>query len=162
MPKYEYKVVPAPAKGKKAKGVRGTEARFAYALEDLMNQMGADGWEYQRAETLPSEERHGLTSVTTTYRNMLVFRRAVLTETDMAPAPQLPAPVQELPAPEPEPDDTPEGFFAVIGDNGVEDAQDLSSPAANLLMERAARLKAAEDADVIEEEGEDVPHNKSA
>ena len=77
MPHYEYRVVPAPTKGQKAKGVRGHENRFAYALQDLMNRMGAEGWEYQRAETLPSEERHGLTSVTTTYPNVLVFRRPV-------------------------------------------------------------------------------------
>ena len=155
MPKYEYKVVPAPAKGKKAKGVRGTEARFAFALEDLMNHLGAEGWEYQRAETLPSEERHGLTSVTTTYRNMLVFRRALDTDPIAAPLPQLPAPDPELSKPASETDDNPANFFGGFADNGVEDANDLSSPAASLLMERAARLNAAVDADIIESEEED-------
>lgn len=160
MPKYEYKVVPAPAKGKKAKGVRGVEARFAFALEDLMNQMGAQGWEYQRAETLPSEERHGLTTVSTTYRNVLVFRRPSQ-DTAEIPEPQLlPAPPPEQRAPEAESADTPEGFFAVVGDNGVEDAQDLNSPAASLLMERAARLKAADDAELVDEPEE--AQNKTA
>ncbi|SHJ64278.1 hypothetical protein SAMN05444000_11137 [Shimia gijangensis] len=76
MPIYEYKVVPAPAKGRKARGVKGTENRFAFALESVMNDMAADGWEFQRTETLPSEERSGLTSSTTIFRNVMVFRRA--------------------------------------------------------------------------------------
>lgn len=76
MSEYEYRVVPAPARGVKAKGVRSAEARFSLALEQLMNEMGGEGWEYQRAETLPSIERSGLTSSTTEWRNVLVFRRA--------------------------------------------------------------------------------------
>ena len=42
---WEYKVVPAPTKGLKGKGVKGAEGRFAHALENLMNEMGAEGWE---------------------------------------------------------------------------------------------------------------------
>lgn len=72
---FEYKVVPAPTQGLKAKGVKGTPARFANALETVMNDMGAEGWEYQRSDTLPVEERQGLTGKTTTFQNMLVFRR---------------------------------------------------------------------------------------
>lgn len=77
---YEYKVIPAPAKGKKKRGVKGAEARFAHALETAMNELAADGWEFQRADILPSEERQGLTSTQTIYRSVLVFRR--LTEAD--------------------------------------------------------------------------------
>lgn len=47
-----------------------------------MNDMGAQGWEYQRAETLPSIERSGLTGSTTEWRNLLVFRRAARTPMD--------------------------------------------------------------------------------
>lgn len=72
---FEYKVIPAPSRGQRGKGVKGAEARFAHALEIVMNDMAAEGWEYQRAETLPSEERSGLTGTTTTFRNVLVFRR---------------------------------------------------------------------------------------
>ncbi|MBY6090195.1 DUF4177 domain-containing protein [Maritimibacter alkaliphilus] len=75
MTRFEYKVVPAPVRGQKAKGVKTPESRFAHALEQVMNDMAAEGWEYLRAETLPSEERSGFTSTTTTYRNVLVFRR---------------------------------------------------------------------------------------
>ena len=75
MPRYEYKVVPAPTKGLKARGVKGAEARFSHAIQELMNGLAGYGWEYQRAETLPSIERSGLTSTTTEWRNVLVFRR---------------------------------------------------------------------------------------
>ncbi|MHA6345698.1 DUF4177 domain-containing protein, partial [Roseivivax sp. CAU 1761] len=76
MPAFEYKVVPSPARGEKAKGVKGAQARFAHAVETLMNQMAAEGWEYQRTETLPSEERSGLASTTTVWRTLMIFRRA--------------------------------------------------------------------------------------
>ena len=75
MSQYEYRVIAAPTRGLKAKGIKTPEARFSHALEDVMNTMAADGWEYQRAETLPSIERSGLTSTTSTLRNVLVFRR---------------------------------------------------------------------------------------
>ena len=60
MSHYEYKVVPAPRRGLKGRGVKGAEARFAYAIQTLMNDMAVQGWEFLRAEALPSEERHGL------------------------------------------------------------------------------------------------------
>ncbi len=88
MQQYEYKVVPAPKRGEKAKGVRSTEDRFAHALQTLMNQEGAKGWEYQRTDTLPCEERVGLTGRATTFQNLLVFRRP-LAETRAAAAPKL-------------------------------------------------------------------------
>lgn len=72
---YQYKVIPAPTRGLRSKGVKGADGKFAYALETVMNQMGAQGWEFQRSETLPSEERAGLTSKTTVFRNVLVFRK---------------------------------------------------------------------------------------
>ncbi|MEO9822644.1 MAG: DUF4177 domain-containing protein [Paracoccaceae bacterium] len=77
MTSYEYKVVPAPTKGQKAKGVKTGEDRFALGLQILMNAFASDGWEFQRAETLPSTERAGLTGSTTEWRNILVFRREV-------------------------------------------------------------------------------------
>jgi hypothetical protein len=85
MTRYEYKVVPAPVQGRKARGVKGTAERFALALETLMNEMGQDGWDYVRADTLPCEERTGLTGRTTTFQNMLVFRRQVAGEAAEGP-----------------------------------------------------------------------------
>ncbi|HCQ65284.1 MAG TPA: DUF4177 domain-containing protein, partial [Rhodobacteraceae bacterium] len=90
---FEYKVVPAPTRGRKARGVKTPADRFARALEDAINDLAADGWEYLRTDTLPAEQRQGLTGRTTVYQNMLVFRRAVETEAKVedivatAPAP---------------------------------------------------------------------------
>ena len=75
MVRYEYKVVAAPRKGLKAKGMRSVEDRFAHALEVAMNTLGAEGWEYLRADTLPCEEREGLLGKATHFHHMLVFRR---------------------------------------------------------------------------------------
>ncbi|WP_247744905.1 DUF4177 domain-containing protein [Shimia sp. R11_0] len=72
---FEYKVIPSPTRGLKAKGVKGPDGRFAHALEHQMNMLAAEGWEFVRAETLPNEERSGLTGSATTYRSVLVFRR---------------------------------------------------------------------------------------
>jgi hypothetical protein len=72
---YEYRVVPAPRAAAREKGAKTTDARFAAALTRLMNDLGADGWEYQRAETLPCDERRGLTGRVETIQHVLVFRR---------------------------------------------------------------------------------------
>jgi hypothetical protein len=115
MPRYEYKVVPAPTKGIKGKGVRGSEARFSHAIQELMNGMAGYGWEYQRAETLPSVERSGLTGSTTEWRNVLVFRR--LRDGDVALfQPEL------LPAPSPDDDTEPPQIDASFDADEDEDA----------------------------------------
>jgi hypothetical protein len=77
MQRFEFKVIPAPKRGEKARGVKTTEDRFAYALTNLMNQLGAEGWDYVRADALPCEERVGFTGTKTTFQNMLVFRRVI-------------------------------------------------------------------------------------
>ncbi len=102
MERYEYKVVPAPARGEKAKGARTTADRFALALTQLMNRLGGEGWEYLRADSLPCEERVGLTGRQTTFQHMLVFRRAVAA----AASPPVVGPVA-APADEPAPAHAP-------------------------------------------------------
>ena len=82
MQRFEYKVIPAPKRGEKARGVKTTEDRFAYALTNLMNQLGAEGWDYVRADSLPCEERVGFTGTKTTFQNVLVFRRALALTAD--------------------------------------------------------------------------------
>lgn len=82
MPHYEYKVIPAPTKAEKAKGVKTSEGRFAHTIEGALNRMGAEGWEYLRAELLPHEERSGLKAAQTKWRTVLVFRRSQDTEAE--------------------------------------------------------------------------------
>ena len=95
MIRYEYKVLPAPSRGQRGKGVKGSDGKFANALETLMNLMGSDGWEYQRADTLPSEERAGIASKTTVFRNVLVFRRPIETDVEAFEPKLLDAPNEE-------------------------------------------------------------------
>ncbi|WP_099826756.1 DUF4177 domain-containing protein [Oceaniglobus indicus] len=74
---YEYVVVPAPRKAPKVKGAKTADARFAHALTEVMNSYGAEGWEYLRSDTLPCEERAGLTGTKTSFQNVMVFRREI-------------------------------------------------------------------------------------
>lgn len=85
MQEYEYKVVPAPDRGEKTRGAKSAGDRYAQAMTSLLNRMARDGWDYVRADMLPSEERTGLTRRTTVYHHMLVFRRT-MTEGPDAPA----------------------------------------------------------------------------
>ncbi|MEM1351813.1 MAG: DUF4177 domain-containing protein [Pseudomonadota bacterium] len=152
MSQFEYKVVAAPARGVKAKAAKTPEARFSNALEIMMNEFAAEGWEYQRAETLPSTERSGLTSTTTTWRHVLVFRR--LKQEVKAPIPVEPplltAPEGEKieqPAPVPfskpqAPDEDAshsEGATRMLKDNGVEDLSEVSGLTNSLTQLAASR-----------------------
>ncbi|MFN4058567.1 MAG: hypothetical protein ACK4HW_10335 [Roseinatronobacter sp.] len=75
MQSYEYLTVPAPLKGAKIKGLKTASERFAYQLTLMLNQLAGEGWEFWRAETLPSEERKGLTGTALVNHNLLIFRR---------------------------------------------------------------------------------------
>ena len=77
MQRYEYKVIPAPRRGEKQRGVKTSEERFALAMSMVMNELGAEGWHYLRADTLPCDERAGLTGTKTVTQHMLVFCRAL-------------------------------------------------------------------------------------
>ncbi len=126
MPRYEYKVVPAPAKGLKGKGLRGPEARFSFAIEELMNAMAGEGWEYQRAETLPSIERAGLTGTTTEWRNVLIFRRPHSGEAEAFKPELLPAPEDDIENAAQETETESEKVVSLDTrkpDNGVEDTE---------------------------------------
>lgn len=90
---WDYRVIPAPVKGRRARGVKGAEAQFALAVESIINEMAARGWEYCRAEMLPQEERRARV----TYRNLLVFRREAGQTTEAGEMPPLPEVVAERP-----------------------------------------------------------------
>ncbi|TKW68307.1 MAG: DUF4177 domain-containing protein [Paracoccus denitrificans] len=106
---YEYTAVPAPMRSEKTKGAKTPADRYAATLTDAINLMARDGWEYLRAETLPSEERSGLTGRTTLFHNLLIFRRAYLAG-HQAEAPQAAGTVAvtHSPAPAPAPAHQPE------------------------------------------------------
>ncbi|WP_374301717.1 DUF4177 domain-containing protein [Paracoccus sp. (in: a-proteobacteria)] len=108
MSHFEYSVVPAPSRGEKAKDARTPGDRYALALTSELNRMARDGWEYVRADVLPSEERSGLTGRSTVYHNLLVFRRVAAAPAAGAmarqPQPEYPAAASPARAPEPMPD----------------------------------------------------------
>lgn len=100
---YEYSVIAAPNRGEKAKDAKTPTDRFALALTAELNRMAEAGWEYLRADVLPSEERSGLTGRATVYHNVLVFRRP------LAPSPALKAQVEKIGEPAvKQPDTAPE------------------------------------------------------
>lgn len=135
MGQFEYSVIPAPSRGEKAKDARTPADRYSVALTQELNRMAQDGWEYVRADVLPSEERSGLTGRNTVYHNLLVFRRSVA-----APAPSQARPPQpEYPAaaaraPEPVPAlpqaaaPQPSGHAAVVSGDPVMGAATPPAP----------------------------------
>jgi hypothetical protein len=77
MQSHEYKVVPSPKRGMRAKGARRAEDRFARAIESEMNRLAAEGWEFVRSDTLPHEHKAGwFRRPVTLFQTVLVFRRA--------------------------------------------------------------------------------------
>ena len=103
MTQYDYKVVPAPRRAKKMRGIRGAEELFAHTLTDAINEVARQGWEYVRAERLPAEAPRGwFRSGAAGEQTVLVFRRAREgmgpriaashePETDVAPVAHVPA-----------------------------------------------------------------------
>ncbi|EEW24707.1 DUF4177 domain-containing protein [Rhodobacter ferrooxidans] len=75
---FEYKILPAPRRGEKSREAKTTVDRFALTLSQQINALARDGWEYLRADTLPCDERSGLTGTATHFHAMLVFRRKLL------------------------------------------------------------------------------------
>lgn len=97
MTRYEYTAIPAPLRTEKSKDSKSASDRFAASLTAELNRMAADGWEYIRADVLPSEERSGLTGKSTVYHNLLIFRKQLDvhdTRIDAQPVKQ-PAPITQ-------------------------------------------------------------------
>lgn len=107
MSHFEYRVIPAPSRGEKAKDAKTPSDRYSVALTAELNRMAQDGWEYIRADVLPSEERSGLTGRSTVYHNLLVFRRKAPAPAAVSlprqPQPEYPAAASPARAPEPVP-----------------------------------------------------------
>ena len=73
---FDYKVVPAPQRVKKVRGITGAADLFALTLTDAINEVARQGWEYVRAETMAAEAPGGfLRKAATSEQTMLVFRR---------------------------------------------------------------------------------------
>lgn len=94
---YEYNVIPAPLRPAKIKGLKSTEERYAHLLSATLNAEASEGWEFLRAETLPCEERKGLTGTSKSFQTMLVFRRPLSEAAEPAAALSLVGPAANEP-----------------------------------------------------------------
>lgn len=74
MRKYEYKVVPVPAKSIDSRNARASGDPICYTIEMLLNQMSAEGWIYVRTDQV-SLMKSGILGRTEVTRDMLIFRR---------------------------------------------------------------------------------------
>lgn len=110
--RYEYTAIPAPTRGEKSAETKTPTDRYALTLGAELNRMAAAGWEYVRADVLPSEERSGLTGRTTVYHNLLIFRRTLAAgaaqdagaASPATPQPEYPVAASPAQAPVPVPD----------------------------------------------------------
>lgn len=108
MTQYEYRVIPAPRRAKRVRGMGSSLERFAATVAETINDAAAEGWEFLRSETLPLEERRGLLrGRVEVLHSLLVFRRPLKGRSDplgrgidAADAPATPpAAAQPTPAP---------------------------------------------------------------
>ena len=74
-----------------------------------MNELGAEGWDYVRADALPCDERSGLTGVKTSYHNVLVFRRVIVSAAEGSAAVGVAASAQQPVIAVPKAAEAPEG-----------------------------------------------------
>lgn len=73
---YDYKIVPAPKRAKKVKGVSGAADLFALTLNDAVNELARQGWEYYCSEQLSIQTPGGWLSRSRTEEHaVLVFRK---------------------------------------------------------------------------------------
>ncbi|GAB4267908.1 MAG: hypothetical protein Kow0013_18260 [Pararhodobacter sp.] len=72
---YEYKVVPAPVRAAKVKGLKSTAERFAHAVSERLNAEAAGGWQFLRTETLTCEEKKPLGGTRTSTQVVMIFAR---------------------------------------------------------------------------------------
>ncbi len=88
---YDYKVIPAPRRLKRLKGVKSTSDLFAAMLSETINATARDGWEYLRSETLSAAEQGGwFRRATEVEETVLIFRRTreMLSPRISAPRPE--------------------------------------------------------------------------
>lgn len=75
---YEYVVIPVAKAAPRAKGVKRTDERFAHGLSETLNHFGAEGWEFQRTETMSVEAKAGFFSRPAVEQvTVMIFRRRI-------------------------------------------------------------------------------------
>lgn len=73
---YDYRVIPAPKRMRRVKGIKTTAELFSMTLGETINAAARDGWEYVRAESLPATEEGGwFRRPVEVVETVLIFRR---------------------------------------------------------------------------------------
>lgn len=113
MTKYEYKTLPAPRRERRMRGKKSGPEAFAAAIEAVLNDEAAAGWEFQRAESLPCDEKRGVFGRRhEVLHALLIFRRAI--DAPVAAAPAVEAPRAAAARTEPAADPAPVKEFNVL------------------------------------------------
>lgn len=77
MERFEYKLVATPCESEKYQGLTKADDAFAQTLGDGMNELGREGWQFMRTESV-TEKRRGLFFIKKQReRNYMVYRRAL-------------------------------------------------------------------------------------
>lgn len=77
MTSFDYKVVPAPRRARKIKGVKSAEELFAMTLAEAINEVARQGWEYVRTESLVAEGPAGwFRRGSSSEQTVMIFRRS--------------------------------------------------------------------------------------
>ena len=96
---FEYKCVAAPEKARRRRGAKTRTDRVALAMQDILAAEAVGGWEYQRTDLIPVEEKSGMFSrAHEVHRAVMVFRRPAASS---APRPAVQASPVSAPAPQP-------------------------------------------------------------
>lgn len=83
---YEYKAVGAPEKCRRRKGCKTGSDRAAAEMDEIIKAEAVNGWEYQRTDLFPVEEKSGwLGRPREVHRAILVFRRLISDTPDRNP-----------------------------------------------------------------------------
>jgi hypothetical protein len=76
MDAYTYKCVAAPRRAKKTRDHRTPAEALVAAVEAVITEQAAAGWEYLRTDLVPMETKSGwMGPVTETHQGVMVFRR---------------------------------------------------------------------------------------
>ncbi len=84
MRRYEYKVVPVPAKCMSSKGLAPEYDPASQTVEAVLNDLGLQGWEYVRTDRM-TLQRPGILGRGEVTREMMVFCRPPVAQAYRAP-----------------------------------------------------------------------------
>lgn len=73
---YEYKLTAVPTRGRPQKSRRGLHEAFGVAIEEKMNKMIHDGWDFVEFRDVPVIERRVLRANVERTATMMLFKRS--------------------------------------------------------------------------------------